>query len=136
MRKNRLTSKGVSFSLTVRPFLVDEWQIYRGLRLRALADSPSAFGGTLEHEGARTDEQWSDGLARGMSRRSDLPLVAIVNDEPVGLAWGRVDSVDPQVVHVYQMWVAPPQRKLGIGGHLLRRVINWATTVNARCVRL
>jgi len=33
--------------LKVREFLPDEWQTYRALRLRSLAESPDAFGSTL-----------------------------------------------------------------------------------------
>ncbi len=42
-------------TLIVRTFAPHEWPTYKDLRLRALADSPDAFGSTLAAEQGRTD---------------------------------------------------------------------------------
>jgi hypothetical protein len=60
------------------------------LRLRALADSPDAFGSTLAQEQDRDDAHWAARLAAGVEALS-LPLVAELGAEPVGLAWARID---------------------------------------------
>jgi ribosomal protein S18 acetylase RimI-like enzyme len=120
---------------TVRPFRADEWPTYRELRLRALADAPDAFGSTLAHEAARSDAEWSSRLATGVHSESDLPLVAEVSGEPIGLAWGRIES-DPDIATLYQMWVAPERRGLGAGRMLVEAVIAWATSRNARYLTL
>jgi ribosomal protein S18 acetylase RimI-like enzyme len=116
---------------TVRTFAADEWRVYRDLRLRALADSPDAFGSTLAHEAGRPDEEWSRRLATGADSRWSLPLVAGVGGEPIGLAWGRIEPSDPDVATLYQMWVAPTHRGSGAGRMLLDAVIAWATARNA-----
>ncbi len=110
----------------IRPFAPHEWPIYKDLRLRALADSPDAFGSTLAAEQGRTDAEWARRLAAAAKSGGDLPLVAVLNGEPIGLAWGRIEKTSPDVAALYQMWVAPEGRRLGAGRILLEAVIAWA----------
>lgn len=46
------------------------------------------------------------------------------------MAWGRIESSDPDVANLYQMWVAPNYRGLGTGQVLLEVVIAWARAAN------
>lgn len=112
---------------TVRLFAPHEWPIYKHLRLRALADSPEAFGSTLAREQDRTDAEWSSRLALDAASDLNLPLVAMVGREPAGLAWGRIEQTNLTVANLYQMWVAPEYRCLGLGQMLLEAVIAWAS---------
>jgi GNAT superfamily N-acetyltransferase len=121
---------------TVRKLEPPEWVTYRTLRLRALADSPDAFGGTFAAEQALSPEEWANRLAAGATSALSLPLIAEVDRQPAGLAWARVDASDSAVVNLYQMWVAPEFRGLGAGRMLLRTAIEWAKTVNAKAVHL
>jgi GNAT superfamily N-acetyltransferase len=114
----------------IRSFVSHEWRIYKNLRLRALADSPDAFGGTLAQEKDRLDTEWSTRLASGVASHRDLPLVAELGTESIGLAWGRIESSNPDVANLYQMWVAPNYRGLGAGQMLLESVIAWASAAN------
>lgn len=118
-------------TLVVRRFSAAEWPVYRDLRLRALGDSPDAFGSTLAEETGRTDAHWAGRLAAGSDSQTNLPVVAEVDGEPVGLAWGRVDPPNPDVAVLYQMWVAPSHRGVGAGKMLLEAVIGWARARNA-----
>jgi ribosomal protein S18 acetylase RimI-like enzyme len=56
--------------------------------------------------------------------------------QPVGLAWSRIDDLDPYRVHLYQMWVDPDFRGLGAGRELLGAAIRWAVSVHARVIVL
>jgi len=47
------------------------------------------------------------------------------------LAWGRIETSDPDVAALYQMWVAPSHRGLGAGQMLVEAVIGWAKARNA-----
>lgn len=114
----------------IRAFSPHEWRTYKDLRLRALADSPDAFGSTLAAERDRSDAEWSSRLASGAGSDLDLPLAAEEDGEPVGLAWGRVDRSDPSLAYLYQMWVAPDYRRLGAGQLLLEAIIAWAKARN------
>jgi GNAT superfamily N-acetyltransferase len=72
----------------------------------------------------------------GTASQWDLPLLAEMDAEPIGLAWGRIDDLHPDVGHLYQLWVAPDYRGLGAGRMLLDAVIAWARTANVERVAL
>lgn len=116
---------------TIRTLAADEWRLYKALRLRALADSPDAFGSTLAAEEGRADAEWSQRLAAAAESRWNLPVVAEVRGESIGLAWGRIETSDPDVATLYQVWVAPSHRGLGAARLLLEAVIAWARAQHA-----
>jgi GNAT superfamily N-acetyltransferase len=118
-------------TITIRAFASRDWETYRGLRLAALADSPDAFGRTLTEEQERSDAEWSSRLAAGVGSDLDLPLVAEIDGQPIGLAWGRIETSDLDVANLYQMWVAPTYRRRGVGRMLLETVTSWAQSKNA-----
>lgn len=126
----------MSDAVSVRRLEADEWQAYRDLRLRALAESPDAFGSTLAVEAEFPEERWSTRLAQGASSASDLPLAAERAGERVGLAWGRIEPFAAGEVHVYQMWVAPEARGQGAGRRLLETIVDWGRASNAHAVLL
>lgn len=117
--------------IVIRRFDATEWQVYRRVRLTALADAPNAFGSTLAAEQARPDAHCAERLRARIDSVNDLPLLAVVGDDPSGLAWGKIDAARPSTAYVYQMWVAPTHRRLGIGAALLARVIDWARNQRA-----
>lgn len=129
----------MNLELSVRSLTAAEWELYRAVRLRALADAPDAFGSTLEEEAVLPAAHWearlvaaagADDLARS------LPLVARLAGESVGLAWGRIEESAPEAAHLYQMWVAPEARGAGVGRRLLQAVVDWAIASNARSLSL
>jgi GNAT superfamily N-acetyltransferase len=120
----------------IRAFEPHEWRTYKDLRLRALADSPDAFGSTLAREQDRSDAEWSSRLSPHAGSAWDLPLVAEVDGVPAGLAWGRIELSNPDVANLYQMWVAPDYRGLGAGRRLLEAAIAWARSQGAACLDL
>lgn len=120
----------------IRTLAPHEWKTYRDLRLRALADSPEAFGSTLADGQARPEAEWVSRLSAGASSGWDLPLVAEVDGEPIGMSWGRIERSPPETAHLYQMWVAPGHRRLGAGRMLLEAVIAWAKSKDARTLNL
>lgn len=110
----------------IRQFAAEEWQVYRRLRLAALADAPDAFGSTLAAEQDLSDAHWEERLSTGAASTNDLPLIALVGNIPAGLAWGKIDPANPRIAHVYQMWVTPAHRRMGSGAALLGTLIEWA----------
>jgi ribosomal protein S18 acetylase RimI-like enzyme len=120
----------------VRRLLRHEWRSYRDLRLRALADSPDAFGSTLEVEAAKPDAFWEDRLSSAADSPLQLPLAAESRTELVGLAWGWIDPANPAIAHIFQMWVAPEARGQGIGVSLLNTVVSWARAARVTSVVL
>ena len=120
----------------IREFQANEWPTYRELRLRALADSPEAFGSTLAGEQAHRESWWVDRLSAGVASATDLPLVTDVDGELAGLTWGRIEPEQPDTAHVYQVWVAPEARGRGAGQMLLDTVIAWAKGQSVGSVEL
>lgn len=110
--------------------------MYRDLRLRALAEAPDAFGSTHARESERSDEDWAARLARAATAANECPLLAEVDGEPMGLAWGRIDDLHPETAHLYQVWVAPERRGAGVGRALLDAIIAWARSANAQVLSL
>lgn len=120
----------------VRRLAAHEWPRYRDLRLRALADSPDAFGSTFAAESALSDQDWAARLARGAGSETQLPVVAEVDGVAAGLAWARFGVDEAGVAHLYQMWVDPAFRGQGVGQALLARAIEWARERAARALVL
>jgi len=119
----------------IRTLTHQEWKIYKGLRLRALTESPDAFGRILAIEEKRTDASWINRLV-GDNSTWNLPLVAEVGDESIGLAWGRIACSNPDVANLYQVWVATSHRGLGVGKLLVEAIITWAKAKNTRYLDL
>lgn len=121
---------------SVRRLAAHEWPLYRALRLRALGDAPDAFGSTLAEEAQRSDADWAWRLNLGAASSRDLPLVAQLAGEPVGLAWAKVDAADPARVNLYQVWVAPEARGHGLAAALLDAALAWARGTGAKAMQL
>ncbi|WP_286185432.1 GNAT family N-acetyltransferase [Acidovorax cavernicola] len=120
----------------MRPAKPDEWQTYRDLRLRALLDSPDAFGSAHEAEATRSDAMWSSRVAETTSSAKDRLLLAFDHDTACGLIWCRLSDDEPAAAHLFQMWVDPATRGMGAGRALLHEAVSWAESVGARSVHL
>lgn len=126
----------MSGAASVRRLRPQEWQAYRAIRLRALADAPEAFGSTLAREEALPDETWSARVAQSAVSGIDCALVAEVDGVPAGLLWAKVDAQDAGRVNLFQMWVAPEARGRGLAAALLDEALGWARTRGTRVVHL
>jgi ribosomal protein S18 acetylase RimI-like enzyme len=88
---------------TVRRLGPDDWQTLREIRLSALADSPDAFGSTLERERAFGEDDWR--------RRASGPVVVV--DDPGPVSMGGTFLADDDVLHLWGMWTHPEHRGRG-----------------------
>ncbi|MFB7631920.1 GNAT family N-acetyltransferase [Streptomyces sp. NPDC056149] len=114
--------------LSVRPFEVGDWALYRAVRLAALADAPDAFGSTLEREQAFTEEKWRERLA---GRDQFLA-------EDSGQAYGLIGIVPtgPRTADLVSMWVAPAARGRGVADLLVGEALRAADAGGIACVEL
>ncbi len=93
---------------TVRRLGPDDWESFREVRLRSLADSPDAFGSTLERELAFTEVDWR--------QRLNGPVYAVSDPGPVAVG-GLFDN--DGVLHVWGMWTDPEHRRQGHARRIL-----------------
>jgi len=108
----------------VRTIGADDWQDWRSIRLRALAESPAAFGSNLAREQAFTEDEWRARAAGGS---------VLVYDEgrPVAMGAGFADE-RPGFLMVVAMWTEPARRGEGLGGLVLDAVVEMARSAGLR----
>ncbi|MFE6747742.1 GNAT family N-acetyltransferase [Kitasatospora purpeofusca] len=121
--------------IELRELSSDDWQLFRELRLAALAEAPYAFGSTLaawQGEGDR-EERWRGRL----EIPGALDLVALVDGEPAAMATG-VPEGGPEDGHaeLISMWVGPKARGRGVGARLIAGIEEWAARRGFATLRL
>ena len=104
----------------------EKWRLYKFVRLNSLRDSPDSFGSTYDQEVGLSDAQWQSRLDLKLRDIDALPLVAELDGQPAGVAWGLIDKEDLRTAHIYQMWVPPELRGKGIAKSLLGEIEAWA----------
>jgi GNAT superfamily N-acetyltransferase len=121
----------VTAAPVVRRSVPEDWLASKQLRLRALADSPSAFSSSLEHELAYADDVWRSRI------ESAATFFAVGDDGTfVGSVTGIDDRHEAGGREVVAMWVAPEWRARGVGRALMDAVLEWARAEGAASVAL
>lgn len=101
---------------SLRRLTPDDWAVLREVRLRALADSPDAFGSTLEREHGLDEKEW---------RRRAVRPVFVVEVDGRGVAMAGAFSNDG-VLQVWGMWTDPEHRGRGHARRLLDALLGEA----------
>ncbi len=94
-----------------------DWETWREIRLRSLADSPDAFGSTLEREQGFTEQDWRDRLGT---------QAVVVVDAGRSVACGSVFVPEPGRAMIVAMWVDPAHRGRGLSRLVLDPLVAWA----------
>ena len=101
----------------------------RALRLRALADAPTAFGSTLAREAAFPESVWHERASGGAEGGDRATFIAEEDGEWIGLATGLAeDPEDPKLPGpvLVGMFVDRAARRRGVGVALVEAVSDWA----------
>lgn len=98
----------------------EDWHHLKAVRLRALADSPDAFGSLYADAVALDDDAW-----RARASSPGATIVALNGDDAVGMGGLFAPDSAPEVF-VWGMWVAPEWRGRGLGRRILHELIGRA----------
>jgi ribosomal protein S18 acetylase RimI-like enzyme len=105
-----------------------DWQVFAGVRLRALTDSLGENDPQFRQEVAFTAAQWRRRL------RDHAQFAALIGDRPVGLIGAQLENA--QTVYLYSLWLDPAARGHGLARELLATAVEWARDRRARTVTL
>ena len=108
---------------------------FKVARLRALQDTPTAFGSTYAVESRRTEQEWLQRADRWHGDRS-VAFLALDSKLPCGIVGSFLDREEPSHAVLVSMWVAPSHRRSGVGRALVCAVVDWARIKDARVVQL
>lgn len=116
----------------IRDTTEDDWHLLRGIRLRALRESPRAFMSEHDREARRGERQWRTLL------RGDLWLLAFADGtaaEPVGVIAASREPPGGEPF-ISALWVDPGHRRQGIASGLIQAALDRAVARGARAVSL
>ena len=119
----------------VRPLRASEFEAWRELRLRALNESPEAFGSSHEVEISRPLSMWRAWTAELAAGGDQVMFVVEDAAGRLGGCAGAYVRPDGTPV-VISMWVAPESRGQGAGRGLLAAVAGWARRRGTRWLKL
>ena len=98
----------------------DDWPTWRETRLRALLDSPSAFGSTYAREIRLAEPDWR----RRLEDPGAVSVLVLDDGRPVGMGAAYQDR--PGWLHVVAMWTDPSARGSGVARDVLAAIERWA----------
>lgn len=127
-----MSNRGHPANLELRALHADGGELWRQLRLRALADAPDAFADTAAEWHPRGDAE-----RRWRSRLDDVPfnVVAVRDGAPVGQVSATVLDEHGRS-ELTSMWVDPAARGCGVGEALVAAVVDWARRTGGSAVVL
>lgn len=110
--------------------------VWRDLRLRALLDSPDAFGMTYEVESQRDDGAWRTRVDTNVADPFATNLIAEIDAKPVAIAVCVFDETNRSLCHLFAMWVDPRFRKRGAARALVTSALDWMKRQGAKEAQL
>ncbi|MER6512163.1 GNAT family N-acetyltransferase [Nonomuraea sp. NPDC001636] len=108
----------------------DEGDRLRDVRLRALQESPDAFGSSYAREVAFSADDWAERLKNPHSRWW------VAEDDGLGDVGLVCMLLEESGAHLLSMWVAPEARGRGLASRLVDRSVEWARSAGAEQVQL
>ena len=121
--------------IAIAPIHPGNVSTFRDVRLRALLDTPSAFGSTYERERELSDTEWMGRAIRWNGERG-VGFLAIDEGIGCGMVGSILDEDDATVATLVSMWTAPTHRRRGIARRLVDAVTAWARSRDVAVMRL
>jgi RimJ/RimL family protein N-acetyltransferase len=114
--------RGSIMAIYVKQLISEDWKIFREIRLLALKESPSAFGGSYEKEFKYSESKWRDPL----SLKDRAAFVLFDDEKSIGLGFVRVFDERPDEAGLFMGYIAKEHRGLGLSKKLYQARIDWA----------
>jgi ribosomal protein S18 acetylase RimI-like enzyme len=121
--------------IVLQPITIENVFAFKEVRLRALRDTPSAFGSTYERESQFPDEEWIARAVRWNGEKG-VGFLAMDGDIGCGIAGSFLDQEDPTRAQLISMWTAATHRRQGVGRLLVDEVVAWARMRGASTLQL
>jgi ribosomal protein S18 acetylase RimI-like enzyme len=121
--------------ITIERITFENLPVFKAIRLRALQDTPSAFGSTYARESQLNDEEWRNRVIRWSGERG-AGFLAMEENDACGIAGSFLDPHDATRAQLISMWTAPSHRQRGIGRMLVDEVAAWAHGRRATILQL
>ena len=123
-------------AMEIRTVRTGEAAELRAVRLRALLDSPEAFGAVHAEEERLPDSAWVERAEPSEPGDERVTFVAESETGWVGMAMSRLERSDPSRAGLYGLWVEPAARGGGVGRALTEAVVGWAQSRKAGTLSL
>ncbi|MBK9152907.1 MAG: GNAT family N-acetyltransferase [Chloracidobacterium sp.] len=109
---------------TIRKLEEDDWEIFRQVRLKALATDPLVFGSNYDREADQPVVQWQESLGD----EAVAIFVLFARTLPMGITGVSVYRDDPsnRTAILWGSWLEPEIRGKGLSKMFYKARINWA----------
>jgi ribosomal protein S18 acetylase RimI-like enzyme len=121
--------------IMLEPITLENIALFKKVRLRALQDTPNAFGSTYAKECQLSDVDWIKRAIR-WNGETGIGFLALDGGVPCGIAGSVLDQADVTRAHLLSMWTAPAHRRRGIGSRLVNEIVGWARQRGVRVLQL
>lgn len=122
----------------IRRIRAEEVEVYRAFRLRALQDTPEAFGDSYALAIARPESFWHERVAQMATSLNSVLLVAVdgATDAWLGMTGCYRKRHGDDEATVVSVWVVPEARRRHLARRLLDEIVTWARSHGVRTLRL
>lgn len=111
--------------ITCRRATKDDVALFREVRLKALKESPDAYGSTYESALQRDQRSWEEQLWSTTSGGDRNTQFAFADDQCIGIAalYREPSALSGDII---MMWVDPGHRGSGAASSLVHNLLRWA----------
>lgn len=111
---------------TVRRVRPEDGPLLRELAVRALADAPGSFGGTIEQERANPARHYEERAVRLAASDRSTKFLLFDDDALMGGVTVFFEDGHADVVFLGALWVDPRTRRQGGGRRLVDAAMRWS----------
>lgn len=121
--------------ISIVPITNRNFLVFKAVRLRALQDSPFAFGSTYARESKFPDAEWLR-RAENWNGARGAGFLAMDRNEACGIVGSFLDESDRTQARLVSMWTSPAYRRQGVGALLVSAAESWARGAGASAMTL